>query len=313
MAKLLNLLKSTDYQPKERKGHHSHLIEDNLYVWGGAQEDFFKIHDIKERKRFASCVEVFSLTSKKWMQHPTKGDPPLAMWNYSSATVGNDIYFFGGYFYHGRGDDCYQNSLFKLNVQTKRWTEITSNNGPMKKSKCGMVAIKINNEDRLLVIGGWGPTSAYSSRQLGAGYAECYNGRVRTNEIHYYNPLARYDKWKAIKSTGHCPPPCDSFSLTALSDDKIILFGGDTPNGSSNDIYIGTCTASTVIWEKISRPKDSSVKWPKERMGHAATLIDEHHLLVVGGNNTSDSWIFNIIKRTWKEVNIYFNTLHYLV
>ena len=48
-----------------------------------------------------------------------------------------------------------------------------------------------------------------------------------------------------------------------------------------------------------------SVQWPKERRGHSSVLINNStgpHLLVVGGADTSDSWLFDINKRIWKEL-----------
>ena len=76
-----------------------------------------------------------------------------------------------------------------MNVETMRWSEVSptnSDDGPMKKSSAGMAAIKINNEDHLLVIGGWGSTDNNTPRQHNAQYTS--DGRyVFTNEVHYYN------------------------------------------------------------------------------------------------------------------------------
>ena len=47
-----------------------------------------------------------------------------------------------------------------------------------------------------------------------------------------------------------------------------------------------------------------TVQWPKGRLGHSSVLINNStgpHLLVVGGN-TTDSWLFDINKRIWKEL-----------
>jgi hypothetical protein len=298
---------SIDYQPRGRRGHTSHIIEGNLYMWGGYQEDLPRVHDSEEKKSFTSFLEVLDLSRGKWQQHLTLGQPPLAVYDYSSAVIGNDIYYFGGYCPHEYGDGCYHNSLYRLNVVSKEWSEVsptTTDNGPMKKSRCGMAAIRINNQDLLIVIGGYGPTNNNTPHQHNALYEESSNGRyVYTNEIHYYDLSS--DKWISIKSTGQCPPPCRDFTITSVNDNTIILFGGVTPNGrTSNDIFIGTCSSSTINWEKISPSNDRSVKWPEGRRSHATTLLDEHHLLVVGGYPTSDSWIFDITRRTWEELTL---------
>ena len=51
----------------------------------------------------------------------------------------------------------------------------------MMKSHCGMTAIKVNGEDYLAVIGGYGPSSNNAPRQPGAQYNGWWN-----NEIHFY-------------------------------------------------------------------------------------------------------------------------------
>ena len=51
----------------------------------------------------------------------------------------------------------------------------------MMKSYCGMIAIKVNGEDYLAVIGGNGSSSNNSPKQPGAQYSG-----GRNNEIHFY-------------------------------------------------------------------------------------------------------------------------------
>ena len=51
----------------------------------------------------------------------------------------------------------------------------------------------------------------------------------------------------------------------------------------------------------LSNP-GGSVQWPEGRSGHSSVLINNStgpYLLVVG---TSDSWLFDINKRIWKEL-----------
>ena len=51
----------------------------------------------------------------------------------------------------------------------------------MMKRFCGMIAIKVNGEDYLAVIGGVGPSSNNAPEQPGAQYSG-----DRNNEIHFY-------------------------------------------------------------------------------------------------------------------------------
>ena len=56
----------------------------------------------------------------------------------------------------------------------------------------------------------------------------------------------------------------------------------------------------------LSNP-GGSVQWPERRYAHSSVLINNStgpHLLVVGGlgASASDSWLFDINKRIWKEL-----------
>ena len=56
----------------------------------------------------------------------------------------------------------------------------------MMKRYCGMIAIKVNGEDYLAVIGGEGPSSNNAPKQPGAQY----DNISRNNEIHFYKLLS---------------------------------------------------------------------------------------------------------------------------
>ena len=56
----------------------------------------------------------------------------------------------------------------------------------MMKAYCDMIAIKVNGEDYLAVIGGRGPSSNNSPKQPCAQYCLLGSGRQRCNEIHFY-------------------------------------------------------------------------------------------------------------------------------
>ena len=54
----------------------------------------------------------------------------------------------------------------------------------------------------------------------------------------------------------------------------------------------------------LSNP-GGSVQWSEGRCAHSSVLINNSsgpHLLVVGGDGTSDSWLFDINKRIWKRL-----------
>ena len=89
------------------------------------------------------------------------------------------IYYFGGYCNHG---ECRNNSLHELDIDDFKWTVCLANsdNGPMKKSNCGVAAI----HQTLLVIGGYG--SPPKNRQPSAQYDQLYGELVCSNEHHLH-------------------------------------------------------------------------------------------------------------------------------
>ena len=122
------------------------------------------------------------LDTRKWKQAATTGNPPLGVIGYSSAVIENSIIYFGGYCNHG--GDCYHNSVTLLNIDILEWKELFPTNphtGPMMKRGCGMIPVKIDGKNYLLVIGGSGP-SVNTPQQQNAQYVD-----GRTNEQHYFD------------------------------------------------------------------------------------------------------------------------------
>ena len=58
----------------------------------------------------------------------------------------------------------------------------------MMKAYCDMVALQMNGEDYLVVIGGYGPSSNNAPKQPGTQYSEYegFSDWQRCNEIHFY-------------------------------------------------------------------------------------------------------------------------------
>ena len=156
----------------------------NLYIWCGLQWFLPETHE--KLAEFTSCIDIFNLSTGKWKESPTTGNPPLGVTGYASAVIDNDIIYFSGWCAH-RG--CYHNSIYSLNVDTLTWKELSPTNpytGPMMKSECGMVPVKIDEKDCLLIICGKGP-SVNTPKQKDAEYIGFDLDTLLTNEHHYYD------------------------------------------------------------------------------------------------------------------------------
>ena len=59
-------------------------------------------------------------------------------------------------------------------------------------------------------------------------------------------------EWITPTVTGNRPPPIDNFTLTSVTNNTAVLFGGDTTNGDSDNIYIINFTKTSVVSVLIS-------------------------------------------------------------
>ncbi|XP_019852222.1 PREDICTED: uncharacterized protein LOC109582072 [Amphimedon queenslandica] len=128
------------------------------------------------------------------------------------------------------------------------------------------------------------------------------------------------DQWISPVVTGDRPPPTEQFTLTPVTNNTAVMFGGYTDNGCSNKLYMISFTKTSVDILEVHNPGES-VQWPKERYGHSSVLITTSsgpHLLVVGGSTVYDAWLLDINKRKWKEliylpVNVTYRYYHSLL
>ena len=183
---LLYLVLYVEYRPAGRACHISEIVGNKLYIHSGWQKNFPQVHDSEAKQRYNSRIEILDLISGNWRQYPTTGNPPLGFLGCASAVVDNNIIFFGGFCGH---EGCYHNSVTSLCADTLNWKELFPTNpnaGPMMKSYCKMIPVKIDGKNYLFVIGGNG-SLINTPRQVNAQYSETSDGFVHTNEQHYFN------------------------------------------------------------------------------------------------------------------------------
>ena len=98
----------------------------------------------------ATTIGIFNPTNEEWTLQPTTGTPPPGHWDGGCASIGNDLYCFGG-----NSGSSYFNDLHKLNLETFQWSEVHPRNDrtnwPLPKRICGFVA---KNQRTLCCFGG---------------------------------------------------------------------------------------------------------------------------------------------------------------
>ena len=88
----------------------------------------------------ATTIGIFNPTNEEWTLQPTTGTPPPGLAYGVCASIGNDLYCFGGY-----NGSSYSNDLHKLNLETFQWSKVhprnDQTNWPVPKTGCGFVTI----------------------------------------------------------------------------------------------------------------------------------------------------------------------------
>ena len=161
------------------------MIGDSLYLWCGISQDLPGVHNSEEKRKVTSKVQIFDITTGKWNNRSTRGNPPLGVFSYLCTTINDKIYYFGGYCGH---DLCCHNSLNELNISTLTWTELQSTDDSitvMKRGYGGMMSSEQAGRHCLLLVGGSGsPPSIQSPQAQYYQYPDC---RVSTNEQNIYD------------------------------------------------------------------------------------------------------------------------------
>ena len=153
-----------------------------MFLSGGRTRDFHK-----DKSSLLSTVQCFDVYAETWRERPVEGAPPPGIYNGASASSGQCLYIFGGLY-----GSAWHNSLHQLDTSsaTLNWTQLStpdSSSGPMKKSRCGMIAYG----NHLVVFGGYGYPSC-GPTQPGAEFVKddrYTDGRGWSNELHVFDVM----------------------------------------------------------------------------------------------------------------------------
>ena len=155
----------TENSPSPRSFSFLASAADRLYLWS------------RERDHQPNTVHIYSVNTETWMREFTKGPhPPAGLSNGGCSLAGQHIYLYGGYY-----GSSLSGSLYQMNTDNWRWSELSncSAGGPGRKEGCRMITYK----DQLVVVGGYCDyIKEPDSKQPGSRYEDGY-----TNELHCYS------------------------------------------------------------------------------------------------------------------------------
>ncbi|KAF9193461.1 Negative regulator of mitotic exit [Haplosporangium sp. Z 767] len=122
--------------PPARSGHCAGVFEGKIYIFGGADADYF-YNDIW-------CFDPRALT---WTPIPASGYLPTGRHGHSCTVVDGTMYIFGG----NSPDSTELNDAFAFKIHERRWY-LFQNVGPVASPRSGHTMCTI--KDRIFVLGG---------------------------------------------------------------------------------------------------------------------------------------------------------------
>ncbi|KAF9901125.1 Negative regulator of mitotic exit [Linnemannia zychae] len=122
--------------PPARSGHSASVYEGKIYIFGGADADYF-YNDIW-------CFDTRALT---WTPIPASGYLPTGRHGHSSAIVEGVLYVFGG----SSPDGSDLNDAYAFRIQERRWY-LFQNVGPAPSPRSGHTLCTV--KDKIFIIGG---------------------------------------------------------------------------------------------------------------------------------------------------------------
>ncbi|CDW58845.1 Kelch 4 and F-box-like and Kelch 3 and RVT 1 doma in containing protein [Trichuris trichiura] len=186
------------------------------------------------------------------------------------------------------------NDIWKFNLTTRVWKRLPSKGDlPRPKASSSLIAYG----DKLILFGGWCPSQ----------WRACRPGNVFCDNLHCY--CISTGAWTSIPSRGTGSEPLANHSASLIGD-WMILFGGLTPSGCTNKIRVFDIRRK--VW---FLPLTSPVR-PSPRCLHSQVILDDEHLLIVGGEcmgktNLFDVWLLTVGHENtiwqWEQLDVFTN------
>ncbi len=183
----------------------------------------------------------------------------------------NKLLMFGGH------DKDYLSDTWIFDLSSNTWNKVIRNNHPSKRRCHGQAYI---GGKKVLLFGGH-------------------------NEITEFSDTWEFDldssTWTKINITGNIPIKRHYHSMSYLSDDKVLLFGGSSSGNCLNDTWIFDISENS--WTEV----EATTK-PSSRVWHESSFIAQNRVLLFGGSQCNepgvgDTWVFNGTTNKWNQID----------
>ncbi|XP_053962380.1 uncharacterized protein LOC128865959 [Anastrepha ludens] len=230
----------------------------------------------------AAKVAACKNTTKNLTAPPAT--PPIIAGRFSHSAVrhGNSMYVFGG----GSSSDTTFNDLWRFDLSEMIWERpLSMGSYPSPKGSASIVYWG----EQLVLFGGWRYPSLHPP----------YQPWCLFDELHFYD--LNSNRW-TLRITLPSPPPMAGHSAS-VHGDRMVIFGGyqiaEGLNSNSNETW---CLDLNEL--KWWQPRFMGNTKPPPRYGQFQLVLDEYHLLIVGGcggpNSVySDAWLLDMSQEAW--------------
>ena len=249
-----------DEVPRSR--HVSFLVGDNLYTFGGANEEY--LNDLWH----------LNFLDEEWEKVYPRGDPPRPR----SLAVGElvesmgEFVVFGGI---GEGDRLF-NDTFCFNVEAQAWT-VPKIKGTAPSARYGHASCSAGRT--MFVYGGEGV-----EEEEAEGEGEAAAIPVKYDDMYTLSFANHAWTWSAVDTGANTPPGRSVCSFT-LAAGRIFMYGGRSMEGEMSDLYFFDIKTKTFhkVKESTDDKKSFFVQPNSIKVSYHKATYAAHKLIVLGG------------------------------
>ncbi|KAI7876851.1 hypothetical protein K492DRAFT_210105 [Lichtheimia hyalospora FSU 10163] len=238
----------------------------------------------------SGMLQKLDINNWSWSFPSSSTASPTRAAQFAITTVNNTIYTYGGSAVDTNGflqSNAVLNDLYMLDANSFGWTSGSNGAAITGHSTC-----YIKSCNCLVVFGG----------------TSTGNGADANANVIVYDLTKRTWNLQVAVGGGSSGPPGGRVLHTAnCMDDKMIVYGGGSPNPSDSDVWVLDASSyPTLTWERIQMENIS--QGPSSRMGHTTVLDKANQKLYIfggwGATATSDThmYILDAVKWSWSKV-----------
>lgn len=213
---------------------------------------------------------------------------------HASVMCGNAFIVFGGDTHKLTQEGLMDDDLYLFNINTKKWT-IPSPIGKRPQGRYGH-KISVIQQNEILARNVPASTKLFL---FGGQFDETYFNDLYAFDL---SSFRRDDShWEHITPANFTPPPITNHVMCSF-DNKLWIFGGETPQGLLNDVFMYDPIINDweIIKTKANKPEDGI---PQPMQEHAC-IVYKNLMCVYGGkdsdeNYLNDLWFFNFMTKKW--------------